>query len=286
MFEDKNKSESFYHAALIVAGDLKIGSFKANESLKTLLEKHGSCQAAYHAKHPQKLFPDDDSLSSRIHSIEKEYDEFGDFQTIRFDDEAYPEAMREIYGVPPVLYVRGNPELMKEKSIAVVGTRDPERRDIEDGRLVMERLLKKEYVIVSGLARGCDAMAHRYAVDNRGKTIAVLGTPLNKYANQPLRELQDEIAEDHLLISQYPIGTRVFRSFFSHRNLTTVSLSSEGIVVIKAGDRSGTKHAMRSCIQQGKKIYVLPANAKNRYKWVEKYKDHIKLVKPKNGDDL
>src|SRR5690606_30838806 len=99
--------------------------------------------------------------------------------------------------------------------------------------------------IVSGLAKGSDTLGHEAAIRFGGRTIAVLGTALNAFYPAENRKLQEEIATKHLLVSEYPIGLRSFGSFFANRNRTTVGLSSHGIVVARAGDRSGTQHAVK-----------------------------------------
>ncbi|WP_249114146.1 DNA-processing protein DprA, partial [Vibrio parahaemolyticus] len=114
--------------------------------------------------------------------------------------------------------------------------------------------------IVSGLAAGSDTLGHQAALKYSGRTIAVIGTPLDQYFPKENRELQDEIAKNHLLVSEYPIGIRSFGSFFANRNRTTVGLSSEGVVVARAGDRSGTQYAIRHCVEQGKQLYALENN--------------------------
>ena len=184
-----------------------------------------------------------------------------------------------------MLYCSGNIELVNAKTIAVVGTRQLEDDiDIVEGKKVLQRLLDKGYVIVSGLAKGCDTLAHSYVIEHGGKTIAVLGTPLNKYYPKENKHLQEIIASQHLVVTQYPIGIKTFPSHFAHRNKTTVGLSTEGVVVIRAGDKSGTQHAIKECIYTKKPLYVLMNNLNKGYGWVKNYKGFFKVPnKPNNN---
>ncbi|TOG45021.1 DNA processing protein DprA, partial [Vibrio parahaemolyticus] len=181
------------------------------------------------------------------------------------------------------LYCRGDLSLLNaDKTISFVGTRElhnPEH--VRHGEVVIGRLLNAGYqAIVSGLAAGSDTLGHQAALKYSGRTIAVIGTPLDQYFPKENRELQDEIAKNHLLVSEYPIGIRSFGSFFANRNRTTVGLSSEGVVVARAGDRSGTQYAIRHCVEQGKQLYALENNIyEPEYQWVKKYKDSMKVIR-------
>jgi len=180
--------------------------------------------------------------------------------------------LRDIPHATPVLYAIGDLELLYSKTIGVVGTRRIEKKpDIDAANSCLARLIEKEYTIVSGLASECDTLAHRFAVENGGKTIAVLGTPLDVYYPKENTKLQDEIAENHLLISQYPVGIDTTGACFAHRNTTTVGLSKEGLVVLLSPDKSGTLHAVSECVETGKQLYVLEHNIDRGFQWVEKY---------------
>jgi DNA processing protein len=123
-------------------------------------------------------------------------------------------------------------------------------------------------------------LGHTSAIELNEKTIAVLGTPLTSSYPKENKELQEEIAKNHLLVSEYPIGIRSFGSYFASRNRTTVGLSTDGVVVARAGDKSGTQYAIRFSIDQGKPVYVLENNIHEKnYEWVSKYKKHIKVIR-------
>lgn len=269
MLKDPHKRESLFHAILINSNKLKYGSQSADSNLSKLLREYGTFEEI------NKVLkgPDPENYSKLISQVAKA----PDFKTLTINHPKFPSHLKEFGKTTPVLYVRGNTDLFNEKSMAVVGTRELyDDEQVEQGQALCHRLIKKNYTIVSGLAKGCDYLAHDYAVNNNGNTIAVLGTPIDK-ANRFAKALQEIIAQDHLLVSQFPIGVRTFPSHFAHRNKTTVGLSTEGICVILASDKSGTQHAMKEVTNQGKTLYVLEQNLHQGYKWPHELK--YKVVK-------
>jgi len=277
MFKDKNKEENLYHAALILSKKIKLCSSKSNAELRKLLQEYGGFKEIYRSFY--SLLKDNEDLSgiAGIENIIKGIENAGDYKTLTINDSEFPSKLKNVEDATPVLYTKGNLDLFNEKSTAVVGTRDiypgKNQADIDEAKAVLEGLLKKNHLIVSGLAMGSDTIAHNYAIEHGGKTIAVIGTPLNKSYPPDNKGLQKKIAEEHLLVSEYPIGAYVYNSF-PLRDKTIASLS-EGVVVIKAGDKSGTIHTVREAVKQGKKIYVLKNNFFEKHEWLTKYKENI-----------
>jgi len=115
-------------------------------------------------------------------------------------------------------------------------------------------------------------------LEHGGRTVAVLGTPLDRYYPKENRTFQDQIGSDNLLVSPYPISAETFPSYFAHRNSITVGLSSEGVIIIRSDDRSGTQHAVRETLKQGKKLFVLENNLHQGYGWTEKYTGRYEVV--------
>jgi DNA processing protein len=284
MFEDKNKRESLYHAALLYAGFLKIGStslkkdgtltekFEPEKKLKELLQQHGSFEAIFKS---QSLISIEDTLNAvkGLDSVARKLRNLGfEFKIITVNDEAYPKGLRDVEGTSPVIYARGDLSILERKSIAVVGTRKLYKQNIvaaiEEGAAAVKRIVDAGFVVLSGLAEGCDTLAHKRAIEYAGKTIAVLGTPLDRYYPPSNGPLQERIGKEHLLVSQYPIGIRSFGSYFAHRNKTAASLASDGVMVIHSDDESGTQYAIRHCKNQGKKLYILENNLHHGYEWV------------------
>lgn len=283
MFENKNKTEALYHLALIFLKKVFPGSEKGNNDIRSWLEVYGTLQEAFphvtgEASLEQVLEKEGDLCSAQ-----KEIEHF-DFETVTLQDPRFPQHLKAVKGITPLLYAAGDLSLLHQKSIAVVGTRELQfTTDILHGEAVVQDVLSKGYVVVSGLAKGCDELAHKYAVSHGGRTIAVLGTPLNRYYPLSNRKLQDIIREQHLLVSQYPIGMDNLPLHFALRNKTTVGIATHGVIVILAGDKGGTQHAIKECLAQGKELYVLENNLGRGYQWVEQLKGRYKVVNPNRG---
>jgi DNA processing protein len=147
-------------------------------------------------------------------------------------------------------------------SVAVVGTRKPTEVGLTRTRQIVRDLVKDGYTIVSGLAEGIDTAAHRAAIEFNGQTIAVIGTPLGQVYPKANAELQKQIAENYLLISQVPVerydqqNFRGNRFFFPERNKTMAALT-EATIIVEAGETSGTLIQARAAIQQGRKLFIL-----------------------------
>lgn len=275
----KDQKLAWCHAALILAKKVPVGSVTANNKLREMLMNIGSFEDIYEQHFG--MFPIEEHIEKQLDKVYRKID--FDFRCITINDPEYPEKLKSVEGATPVLYCRGDLSLLEaERTISFVGTRelhDPEH--IRHGDEVIERLLKAGFqAIVSGLAAGSDTLGHKSALKYSGRTIAVLGTPLDQYFPKENKELQDEIARNHLLVSEYPIGIRSFGSFFANRNRTTVGLSSHGVVVARAGDRSGTQYAVRHCVEQKKQLYALENNIyEPDYQWVKKYKECLKIIR-------
>ncbi len=140
------------------------------------------------------------------------------------------------------LYVKGSLEIPLDcPRVSVIGTRKPSDDGIKNAENIAKTLVENQAIVVSGLAAGIDATAHRSAIENKGKTIAVLGTPLNQVYPKANFQLQKEILENHLAVSQFPIGYPITRKNFIIRN-RTMALISDATVIIEAGEGSGTLH--------------------------------------------
>lgn len=276
---NKARRSAFAHSALILSKKIGVGSAKANDDLRQMILAAGSIENLYADFF--SMLPVDLEIAEKIVSKLNRYEP--EFHAFVFSDEAYPTSLQEHPGTPPILYVRGDLSLLKASdAIGFVGTRELNRAaDINHGKRVIKRLIDSGLkTIVSGLALGSDTLGHKTAIECGGRTIAVLGTPLDMSYPKENAHLQERIALENLLVSEYPIGIGSFGSFFANRNRSTVSLSTNGIVVARAGNKSGTQHAIRICAEQRKPIYVLENNLREpEYTWIMKYKDSIKLVR-------
>lgn len=281
MADDRSKTEALYHVALIRLKKVLPGSDEGNDAISGWLETYGSLQEAFPHVSGQASLDEMLAGDKDLRYAQRKLEKFN-FETVTINDLEFPQHLKGVKGATPILYASGDLSLWHKKSIAVVGTRELENlKDIADGERIVQDVIGKDYVVVSGLAKGCDELAHRYTVSHGGKTIAVLGTPLNKYYPKENSDLQDIISKQHLLVSQYPIGMDSFPPHFALRNKTTVGIATHGIVVILAGDESGTRHAIRECLAQGKKLYVLKNSLNRGYKWIERLRGRFTV--PMNG---
>lgn len=176
---------------------------------------------------------------------------------ITFDDARYPETLKNIYAPPCVLYVRGRlPDIEKYCAVSVIGTRKATPYGIKMGRSMAYELSRCGAVIVSGLTAGIDAAAAEGVLLAGGKCIGVLGTPIPAVGNS----LYKSVAASGALVSEYAPGTKQLRTFFRERNRIAAGLS-EGVVVIEAPEKSGTRLFVAEALEQGKDIFALPGNA-------------------------
>jgi DNA processing protein len=209
----------------------------------------------------------------RIDSYEPTFD----FVSVR--NFMFPERLRREQGVPPLLYSRGNIVLtLGEKTLGVIGSRrlnDPDV--IARAESYVAQKVREGYTIVSGLALGSDTLGHQVALREGGKTVAVLGTPIDVHYPKVNALLHERIAHEGSVITQFPIDVAPYRSSFVLRNMVTAALSDE-LFIVEADDKSGTVHCIRFAYQQGKKINVMPQNLGKGRNWVRRYGSNIESI--------
>lgn len=177
---------------------------------------------------------------------------------IFIDEKLYPKKLKEISAPPSVLYTEGNLELLKKYSIAIIGSRQAS----DNGKKLTEKFSSElsncGITVISGLARGIDTIAHTYSYNQKGKTIAVLGSGFNKIFPPENIDLYKKILEeDGLIVSEYPPNTEADSLKFPERNRIISGLSN-GIIVIEAKSRSGTSITAKFAKEQHKPVFVLP----------------------------
>jgi DNA processing protein len=166
--------------------------------------------------------------------------------------------LTEIADPPSLLYYRGEKSLLTGPCIAVVGTRRPSSTGIRAAVQFARYLSRCGLTVVSGLARGIDSAAHRGALSECGKTIAVLGHGLDRIYPPENRNLADEIlSEGGCVISEYPVGTPPLKQYFPQRNRLISGLSL-GTLVIEAADKSGSLITARMAIDQNRDVFAIP----------------------------
>lgn len=173
----------------------------------------------------------------------------------------YPSELANIYDPPLVLFCKGDLSLLSDdvRKLAVVGTRRITRYGKDVTREFVSAFAKADVCVVSGLARGVDSAAHKAALDEGGKTIAVLGCGADVVYPPENAELYDEIAAKGLIISEYPPGTPPHAFRFPERN-RIISGISKGVLVTEAGAGSGSMITADTAIEQGKDLFVVPGS--------------------------
>ena len=179
---------------------------------------------------------------------------------INWHDPAYPYRLKETDDAPPVLYVRGALPPVDAPSIAVVGTRHPTDYGYRVTADLSSSLAAHGVVVVSGLALGIDARAHKSTVDAGGVTVAVLGNGLDTvYPRENLRLAERIVAEGGAIISEFPLGVRPEASHFPRRN-RIISGMTLGTLVTEAGETSGTRWTVYHALEQNREIFCVPGS--------------------------
>jgi DNA processing protein len=178
---------------------------------------------------------------------------------IMHGDESYPPALAQIFDPPLVLYCQGNPAALARPSIAIVGTRRPSFYGLQMAEGLARDLSDRNIVIVSGLARGIDAAAHRGCLQGASATIAVLGCGIDIIYPKEHRRLTDQIREKGLLISEFVPGTSPAPQNFPVRNRIISGLSL-GTMVAEASEYSGSLITARLAMEQNREVFALPGN--------------------------
>lgn len=205
-------------------------------------------------------------------SLELAHEEFAranaaGIEIICRDDEVWPLRLSEIYDPPLVLYVRGNSRALSRPGVAVVGTRHPTPYGIGMAERLSCDLAGRGMTIFSGLARGVDAASHRGAVHARGKTVAVFGTGVDVIYPRENKKMIDGILEcGGALISEFPLQTFPAPQNFPIRNRIISGLSL-GVLVVEAGEYSGTRITARCALEQSRELFAVPGNVTSRNSW-------------------
>ncbi len=179
---------------------------------------------------------------------------------LTLDDTAYPWRLGEIYDPPLALFVRGSLLPEDEHSVAIVGTRRPTPYGIRMAEKLARELAARGITVVSGLATGIDAAAHRGALEAGGRTIAVLGNGVDVVYPRENRELTDRIIERGCILSQFPMGYQPNKGHFPRRN-RLISGMTLGTVVVQAPRDSGALITAHAAVEQGREVFAVPGEA-------------------------
>jgi DNA processing protein len=186
---------------------------------------------------------------------------------LTYQDEQYPERLREIFDPPPVLWVLGEVELLARPAIAIVGTRHPTPYGTGMAEILARDLAAHRMVILSGMARGIDTAAHKGALSARGSTIAVWGTGIDVIYPKENKSLAEHIlVSGGAIVSEYRMGTFPAPQNFPKRN-RILSGMSIGVLVVEAGENSGTRVTARCALEQDRDVYAVPGNVTTKNAW-------------------
>lgn len=206
---------------------------------------------------PSQLFRDYSHADAVIEAMEQ-----NGIRAIGYNSDEYPDHLRSLLADPPVvLYCRGDASLLADESrnMAVVGTRTITRYGKDVTTQFVRAFAYEGLCVVSGGARGVDSLAHKTALECGGKTVAVLGCGVDIAYPPENKDLLNEIAQNGLVVSEYPPGTPPNQFRFPERNRLIAAFSS-GVLVTEAGLKSGSLITADLAIEQGKELYVVPGS--------------------------
>lgn len=239
-----------------------------------LLEHFGSAEAIFDAPRRElallRLTPETiESIATRElqeraeREIEKVRKLGGDI--IVLDDGVYPALLRETFDPPVVLYVRGAwSECLERPCVGIVGSRRCSTYGQNAALMLSRELAQRGLTIISGMARGIDAAAHRGALEAGGKTVAVMGTGLDQFYPRDHSKLALEILKrGGALVTQFPLGTPPVSENFPYRNRVISGLSL-GVVVVEAAENSGSLITARLAMEQNREVFAVPGNITSR----------------------
>lgn len=178
-------------------------------------------------------------------------------ELIIYQANSYPKLLREINAAPPLLFAQGNTDLLHSACCAIVGSRAASHYGERHSRWFAHQLASFGFTIVSGLAKGIDAAAHRGALQAEGATIAVMGTGMDRVYPRNNQTLFEEITRKGLVLSEFPLGFPPRPEHFPQRNRIIAGLSL-GTLVVEGSLRSGSLITARMAMEQGRDVFAMP----------------------------
>ncbi len=255
-----------------------------------LLEKFGSAENVFHATRAEleqlRLKPESIESILKREFHDKAEAELENVRTLGgdvliLDDGGFPYLLREIADPPITLYVKGDwSACFDAPCIGVVGSRRCSTYGENASEMLSRDLATNGITIVSGLARGIDAAAHRGAISGKGRTIAVLGTGIDQvYPKENARLVDEILANGGAIVSQFPLGTPPLKDNFPYRNRIISGLSL-GVLIVEASERSGSLITARLAMEQDREVLAVPGNITSKNSFGTNYliKSGAKLV--------
>lgn len=239
---------------------MKSKTEKNNEyiSRRKNMEEKALYYSLKYGGHYQKIY---DALINDEAIDEKEKEQLFQQMKCRYTtiySQDYPEKLKTINYPPIVLYYYGDLSLVDHQTIGIVGRREVDDYGIKVTKELSGHLSKAGYTIVSGLAKGVDGIAHKEAIKQGGKTIAILGSGIDYCYPLRHQHLYNEIKNNHLLMSEYPLLSQPQKHKFPFRNRIVAGLS-DSILVTQAHEKSGTLITVGYALEQGKDVYCVPS---------------------------
>jgi DNA processing protein len=185
-----------------------------------------------------------------------------DHHLITLRDSRYPDGLRTLHDPPPALFVAGDPQLLRQPQLAIVGSRNATGGGVANARAFATDLAGRGLAVTSGLALGIDTAAHRGALDAGGATLAVIGTGPDRIYPARNRDLARDIAACGAIVSEFATGVGARREHFPRRNRLISGLSL-GVLVVEAGLRSGSLLTARHALDQGREVFAIPGSIHN-----------------------
>ncbi|MCP3799116.1 DNA-protecting protein DprA [Allokutzneria sp. A3M-2-11 16] len=219
----------------------------------------GSALKIWEAHLEPSLFtaPDEDLRSARA-DVESWNEE--DFEFLTFYDDHYPAQLREVHQMPPVLFTRGN-LVADDKAVSVVGPRHASNEALANAAAISTGLARTGLTVLSGLAEGVDTTAHVSALACGGRTVAIIGTGIQKSYPAANRALQEKISQAGLVISQFWPDAPPSKQSFPMRN-ATMSAYGRATIVVEASEKSGTRIQARVAVAHGRPVILMDSVAR------------------------
>jgi DNA processing protein len=189
---------------------------------------------------------------------------------------------------PRLLWCQGDDTILRHfASVSIVGSRKVSSEGRNRAKRLAKILAQKNIAILSGLAEGVDTIAHQTAIDCQGKTVGVIGTPIDRFYPKQNEALQRKISEEHLLVSQFQIGTPTRPTCFPQRN-RTMALLSDATIIVEASDGSGSLHQGWEALRLGRPLFILKSSVDDQsLKWPKELMNYGAMVLSNdNIDDL
>lgn len=201
-----------------------------------------------------------------------------DLTLITIRDETYPKLLASITRPPLVFFGRGNLNLLSTTCVSVVGSRAASPDAIRRAQKVSMILSSAGYTVVSGLAKGIDTAAHQATLKSDGRTIGVIGTPITQSYPRENAQLQERLATEQLLLSQFPLNQPVSKFNFPTRNFTMAGMSIATIIV-EASETSGALHQATASMNEGRLLFIMKSILSNKnLTWPSRYIDKGAII--------